>query len=173
MQILMENGTFQAILEMVDEVNMCKLIKSHMPITNRNPNGPEEFLSKMMIGRTCRLEGPIRNWMRTRNRYGRPSDFQVQLKKVIPKQSMDDLLIFAFTAVGALWEAKKIFLKQNFNYCDLWFQKFFMCGGKMLLRSWPLEVMVLWNSESYLLCKYTVVLSRPATGTARVNLYNY
>ena len=102
MQILMENGTFQAILEMVDEVNMCKLIKSHMPITNRNPNGPEEFLSKMMIGRTCRLEGPIRNWMRTRNRYGRPSDFQVQLKKVIPKQAMDDLLIFAFTAVGAL-----------------------------------------------------------------------
>ena len=102
MKLLIENGTFQAILETIYEINMCKLIKSHMPVTNRQPDGPEDYLSKMMIGRTCRLVGPIKNWMRGRNRYGRQSDFQVQLRKVTPKQSMDDLMLFAFVAVGAL-----------------------------------------------------------------------
>ena len=63
---------------------------------------PVEFLAKMMIGRSFRLSGPIRNWMRGRNRYGRQADLQIQLKRVTLKQSLDDLLVFAFVAVGAL-----------------------------------------------------------------------
>ena len=51
MQLLLENGTFQAVLETVDETKMCRLIKSHMPITNRQPDGPEDYLSKVMIER--------------------------------------------------------------------------------------------------------------------------
>ena len=40
MQLLLENGTFQGILETVDEINMYKLLKSHMHVTNRQPDGP-------------------------------------------------------------------------------------------------------------------------------------
>ena len=102
MQLLLENGTFQGILETVDEINMYKLLKSHMPVTNRQPDGLEDYLAKMMIGRTCWLVGPIKNWMRGRNRYRRQADFQIQLKKVTLKQSLDDRMVFAFVAVGAL-----------------------------------------------------------------------
>ena len=106
MQLLLENGTFQGILETVDEINMYKLLKSHMHVTNGQPDGPEDYLAKMMIGRSFRLVGPIRNWMRGRNRYGREADFQIQLKRVTLKQSLDDLMVFAFAAVGALWQEK-------------------------------------------------------------------
>ena len=40
--------------------------------------------------------------MRGRNRFGRPCDFQVQLKKLELKVELDDLAVFALIAVGAL-----------------------------------------------------------------------
>ena len=84
----------------MDEINSVKLLKSHMPVMNRY-NGPEVFLAKQMIGMTCRLEGPTRNWMRGCNRYERPADFEVQIKRVPLKQPVDDLMVYSFTAVRA------------------------------------------------------------------------
>ena len=95
------NATWSGIVETRDEQNAIRLLKAHYPITLEE-NGPEEYIAKSMIGKTFRLMGGVKSWMRGKNRFGRPIDLQVQLKKLELKVALDDLGVYALIAVGAL-----------------------------------------------------------------------
>ena len=97
----MNNGTWSDSLEIRDEQNSIRLLKAHSPVMLEE-NGPEQYVAKNMIGKSFRLIGGVKTWIRGRNRFGRPCDFQVQLKKVDLKVELDNLMLFALCAVGAI-----------------------------------------------------------------------
>ena len=99
--VKMENGTFSGLLEIKDEQNSIKLLKAHSPVM-LSDNGPEQYVAKQMIGKSFRLDGNVKTWMRGRNKFGRQCDFQVQLKRVILKIELDDLMVFSLCIVGAI-----------------------------------------------------------------------
>ena len=97
----MDNGTWSGLLETRDEQNSIRLLKAHSPVMLEE-NGPEQYVAKNIIGKSLRLIGGVKTWMRGRNRFGRPCDFQVQLKKLDLKVELDNLMLFALCAVGAI-----------------------------------------------------------------------